>query len=76
MSKAPCGMTLGHGERCVAGHLCGGCEEITRLRDALLHMRGYLKLWSDDVDAGLKPTKGSLSDAWQLMALTLGDEKK
>ena len=75
MSKVPCGMTLGHGERCVAGHLCGGCEEITRLRTALLHMRGFLKLWSDDVDAGLKPTLGSLSDARRLLAVALeGDE--
>jgi hypothetical protein len=50
--------------------------EVERLTTALLHMRGYLKLWSDDVDAGLKPTKGSLSDAWLLMAVTLGDEEK
>lgn len=51
-------------------------QRVGELEDALLHMRGYLKLWSDDAAAGLKPTNGSLSDAWHLMALTLGDEKQ
>ena len=30
--KVPCGKTTGHGEQCSTGRLCGGCEEIERLR--------------------------------------------
>lgn len=33
--RIPCGKTLGQGEYCVEGHLCGHCEQINRLKEAL-----------------------------------------
>ena len=50
--------------------------EAAMLRQALLHMRGYLKLWKDDVAAGLKPTSASLSEALFLAEMALGVKKK
>jgi hypothetical protein len=43
-------------------------DEIARLKEAILHLRGYVKLWTDDHAAGLKPTAGSLSDARELLS--------
>lgn len=31
-TTVPCGRTLGHGESCCDGNLCGECSEILRLR--------------------------------------------
>jgi serine/threonine protein kinase HipA of HipAB toxin-antitoxin module len=50
--------------------------EASLLHEALLHMRGYIKLWSDDVAAGLKPTSASLSEALFLAEMALGVKKK
>lgn len=46
-------------------------SEVQRLTNALLEVRGYLKLWTDDVAAGLAPTSGSLSDARHLVTVAL-----
>jgi hypothetical protein len=43
-------------------------DEIARLKEAILHLRGYVKLWTDDQAAGLKPTARSLSDARELLS--------
>ena len=38
-------------------------KEIERLREAALHFHAYVKLWSDDLAARLKPTPESLAEA-------------
>jgi len=46
-----CGRTLGHGENCVPGYLCGGCAEIERLklqRDELLEALRHISLAEPD----------------------------
>ena len=50
--------------------------EASLLHEALLHMRGYIKLWSADVAAGLKPTAASLTEAAFLVATALEAGKK
>lgn len=37
--------------------------EVARLREAALHFHAYVKLWSDDLAANLKPTPESLAEA-------------
>lgn len=37
-TKVPCGQTLGHGESCVTGHLCPGCEHIVDLENIINHI--------------------------------------
>ena len=77
--KTWCECTTASTEKCVPCKAVAEHERLEeralKLRNALFEMRGYLKLWSNDVNAGLKPTNGSLSDAWHLMATTLGDKQ-
>ena len=47
-------------------------QRVGELEEVLLHMHGYIKLWVDDVAAGLKPTKASLAEASLLLAEALG----
>lgn len=46
-------------------------QRVGELEETLLHMRAYLKLWGDDVAAGLKPTKASLAEASFLLTEVL-----
>jgi hypothetical protein len=50
-------------------------QRVGELEEALLHMRGYIKLWGDDVAAGMKPTKASLAEASFLLAEIMKGEK-
>jgi hypothetical protein len=45
--------------------------KVTTLREAIIHLRAYVRLWTDDVAANLKPTPESLLEAGNLATKAL-----
>lgn len=44
VDNVPCGITLGHGERCINGHLCGSCSRAIRTSNEIQSLHQQLAL--------------------------------